>query len=484
MNYKELVAGSGKDLKRVGEHPYISRAAIYPEGVETHVLDELNMSRDNSRGENIEVDYYFEVEHDGKPMDGLKKAAKMVLDHGTLKPWHCEGDVNISKPAGYDDYMSWATGARLLGFNGKEGIECGIVTIAYPSVFFDKTDDRTFPMAQLMMAIASEPFSAFSFYKAARIIDIRIPDSLKKRFPGIKWPHSRVRNYLKICSGEPIIGTIVKPKTGLNPELFSRAVVEAALAGARFTKADENMHLTLKDVSRFVGRTVKDLLREGFDLGRENEPTKGKRFLFAPHITAEPKDMIDYAKAAIESGANALMFSPYYGGGFQKLAEIAQRFEVPVYSHTAGMNVYTGSHTWGIDPSIMYRFAAYSGAAFMQLTAVRGYLKPDDVEKGYILEKLKSEKLVGDDGMTLVIAGGVGAQNIGINVKELGIEGRMLLAGTSVYSHPDGPSAGVKAIMFAYQAYCEKGITDAAGLIEFGKAMGKEGVNLVNAVKL
>jgi ribulose 1,5-bisphosphate carboxylase large subunit-like protein len=43
-----------------------------------------------------------------------------------------------------------------------------------------------------------------------------------------------------------------------------------------------------------------------------------------------------YAESAVDSGANALMFSPYYGGGFLKMAEIAERFDVPVYSHPDG----------------------------------------------------------------------------------------------------------------------------------------------------
>lgn len=487
MDGSNLIIGTGNNLKKVKEHPYIGKCAISPPDFKTNItatiLDELNLNRENSRGGNVEVDYYFEVENTGKPMEGLKKAAKMLLEHGTLKPWHSEGDVNTTKPAEYDEYMSWATNISLLGYNGQENIEAGIVTIAYPLVFFDKTDNETFPLTQLLMSIASEPFSAFSFYRGARIIDVRYQDSLKRKFPGIKWSHKRIRNYLNLDESKPIIGTIVKPKTGLTPELFSRAVVEAALAGAKFTKADENMHLTLKDIPRFIERTVKDLQREGFDMDRNSESPKGPRFLFAPHITAQPEDMIDYAKAAVESGANALMFSPYYGGGFQKLAEIVEKYDIPVYAHTAGMNVYTGAPNWGIDPSVMYRFAACYGAAFMQLTAVNGYLKPDDVEKKYILEKLKNEKLEGNDGMTLVIAGGIGAKNIGINVKTLGSEGRMFLAGTSVYSHPDGASAGVKSIILAYRAYCESGIVDVDGLVEYGKSNGKEGQYLINALR-
>ena len=476
------VKGNEACLKSCREHPYIERNAINTVEDSIKIIDELNISRDNGRGPNVEVEYYFEVDNDGQPMDGLKKAAKMLLEHGTLKPWHKEGDINIAKPAGYDDHMSWATGLKLLGYNRSEGVEAGLVTIAYPLAFFDKTADGSFPLTRLMMAIAGEPFSAFSFYRGAKIVDVKIPDILKKRLPGIKWPHGRIRRYLNINPSDPIIGTIVKPKTGLTPGLFSNAVVEAALAGARFTKADENMHLSLKELPGYVERTVNDLRKAGFDLGKEKDAPKGPRFLFAPHITSEPGEMMEYAKAAVQSGANALMFSPYYGGGFQKLAEIAEIFDVPVYSHTAGMNVYTGAHNWGIDSNVMYRFAAYFGAAFMQLTAINGYLKPDDTEKRFILEKLKSENLEGNEGMTLVIAGGIGPQNIGENIKELGLAGKMFLAGTSVYSHPDGPASGVKAILLAYRAYCEERITGIDGLIKYGKALGIEGKPLVNAL--
>ncbi len=465
------------------KHHYIGRKSINAPAEARRAVKELNSDRSNSRGPSVEVDYYFNVVNAGKPMDGLKNAARMVLEHGTLKSWHNEGDSRVSKPAGYDDNMSWVTGLKLFEYSRKEGAESGVVTIAYPLAFFDKTGDGTFPMAQMMMAVASEPASAFSFYLGAKITDIRFPAELRKRLPGVLWPHKRVREYLKIGPAEPIIGTIVKPKTGLTPQLFSRAVVEAALAGARFTKADENMHLALKEIPEFVGRTVRDLKAAGFDLGRISEKPKGPRFLFAPHITADPENMMDYAKAATDAGANALMFSPYYGGGFLKMAEIAQTFDVPIYSHTAGMNFLTGCPTWGIDPAVMYLFSAYFGAAFMQLTAMKGYLKPEDSEKPAILKQLAAEGLQGNNGMTLVIAGGIGAGNIGFNMKVLGTEGRMFLAGTSVYSHPDGVTSGVKAIILAHRAYQEEGLTEVKNLVKFGRALGKEGEPLVNALK-
>jgi ribulose-bisphosphate carboxylase large chain len=331
------------------------------------------------------------------------------------------------------------------------------------------------------MSMASEPFSAFSFYQGARLVDLRLPDSLESRFPGQKWSHRRVRRYLGLRDEEPMIGTIVKPKTGLTPELFSRCVVEAALAGASFTKADENMHLTLRDVPRYVGRVVRDLEASGFDLSR-GEARGGRRFLFAPHITADPDRISEVARAAVEAGANALMFSPYYGGGFLKMSEIVESFDVPVYAHTAGMNVMCGSPSWGIDPRVMYLLSALSGAAFMQLTTVGGYLKPDDAEKPGILECLEAHGLEGEGGMTIAIAGGMGPKVLGRNLKLLGDRGRMLLAGTSVYSHPDGPAAGVRAMILACRAYREAGITEEKALREYALSLGSEGRPLLAAL--
>lgn len=461
------VLGCGGALRRWPEHPYHGVSPAIVPGADEAVAA-LNKDRCSGGKPAIEVDYYFELETDESPLKALADAAKMLIEHGTVKPWSLEGDKGVPKPDGYDDNMSWVTDLRLLGYNGAEGMESGIVSIAYPLVFFDR-GERALPLAALLTAVASEPGSAFTFYRGARIVDIRFGPDFLKRFPGVSWPHSRVRRYLGLEDGEPIIGTIVKPKTGLTPELFSRCVVDAACAGARFTKSDENLHLSRLELVRFVERTARDLKAAGFDLTPGAIPPAGKRFLFAPHITGNPSDMRDRARSARDAGANALMFSPYHAGGFTVLVELAEELDLPIYAHTAGMNVTTGCPTWGIDPSVMYRLSALCGAAFMQITAIRGYLKPDDVEKAFIVRRLREDGLEGAGGMTLAIAGGLGAHNIGANLAALGGVGRMLLAGTSVYSHPDGPSDGVRALVQAHDAYREAGITEVADLLAFAR---------------
>jgi ribulose-bisphosphate carboxylase large chain len=449
-------------------HPYIGRATLSTPEMSEAALARLNADR-HIGTEPVLVTYYFSVDHQGPGLEGIANAARMVLEHGTLKPWHSEGDASVRKPDGYDSFMSWATDIRLL--ESGPGWEAGLVTIAYPLAFFDKRGDGKVPLSQILMAAASEPYSAFSFYRSAKIVDMSFPLSLRSRFPGLRWPHDRVRAYLELNDEEPIIGTIVKPKTGLTPELFSRSVVEAARAGARFTKADENMHLTVKDVSRYVGRVVKDLRAAGFDLERKGK-ARGRRFIFAPHITTDPDSIDAYARAALDAGANALMFSPYYAGGFLAMSAIVEKYDVMVYAHTAGMNVMTGSPSWGIDSRVMYVLAGLFGAAFMQLTTMSGYLRPTDEEKPEILAALRQNGLEGARGMTLAIAGGMGPKVMGKNMAALGETGRMFLAGTSVYSHPDGPAAGVKAMIGSYKAFKREKITDIEGLRRFAAHLG------------
>jgi ribulose-bisphosphate carboxylase large chain len=478
----DRILGCGDTLKRITEHPYIGRTDCLTRERRAELIDKLNRTRGTKTEEAVEIRYFYEVWNEEGPGQGLFKAAKMLLEHGTIKPWQDEGDRRFQKPADYDRNMNWVTDIQLFGHNPKEQVESGTLSIAYPLHFFDKRSPEEFPLAQFMTAVAGEPFAAFSFFQSAKIIDVRLPSSLRSRFPGPSWPHRRIRDYLGLKEQQPIIGTIVKPKAGLTPALFSRCVVEAASAGAHFTKGDENFHLSLEEIPKYVGQVVRDLHSAGFDLGGSENP-RGRRFLFAPHITADYDRLMEYAQAAVDSGANALMFTPYYGGGFLKLSEIARRFDIPIYAHAAGMNVFTGSHHWGFDPKIMYFLAAAYGASFMQITAVNGYLKPEDVYKEGILQFLRHHGLEGDAGMTLAIAGGLSPKNIGINLKVLGEEGRMLLAGTSVYSHPGGPQQGVKALILAYQGYKQRGITETGKLADFAKELGAEGEPLLQALQ-
>ena len=84
--------------------------------------------------------------------------------------------------------------------------------------------------------------------------------------------------------------------------------------------------------------------------------------------------------------------------------------------------------------------------------------------------------------MTLVIAGGLGARNIGYNIKVLGAKGKMFLAGTSVYHHPDGIKAGIDAIKLAVEA-AYNGIVEISELKRYAKSLGEKRYPLLRALE-
>ena len=444
---------------------------------ERDIIDQLNAGRFSDVQAAVDVTYFVEVDPGRKPNEGIREAVKQILENGTAKLWEHEAPAGTPKPKSYDAHLSWVQNMRILE---TQGVEAALICIAYPLAFFDRGGvDGAVPLAQLLTAVAGEPMAALLIFRSARVVDIRFPEALRSRFPGVRWSHRRLRSYLQLDDNDPILGTIVKPKTGLTAQLFSRAVAEAASAGARFTKADENLHLDAKQLRQYVNQTVRELEVAGFDLTQGT--SKKMRFLFAPHITIAPTQIMEYAHIAVEEGANALMFSPYYSGGFESMAEVANTYDVPIYAHTAGMTQLTGYPRWGFDPRIMYVLAGLFSAAFMQLTATGSYLRPTDEEKPLILQRLIEEKLRGSDGMTLVIAGGVGPRNIGINLETFGTEGVMFLGGSSVYGHPDGAFAGVRAMDLAFRAYRDYKFTGIEELKSYANSLGEEGKPLARA---
>ena len=466
--------GTG-NLTKMNEHPYIGKTFLKMKAVEKRILKTVNKGRDY-RGEAVITTYYLTAKPKKEELVffGLEHAINMMLVHGTVEIWPGPG----KEPSGYRKHMSWLKEIKFLGKSRR--IESALIKIATPLESFDK---GKMPLAQLRVATQSEPFNAFIGF-TARVVDYDFPERFKRKFLGQVWPHKRIREYLRISGDEPMIGTIVKPKW-LPAELLAESVMQAALAGTSLIKSDENLHLSKQELARYVSGTVKMLNESGFDLSRE--PKRGKRrVLFAPHITANPSEILEYAKIAVDNGANVLCLSPHLAGDFEVISQIYQmgdKYRVPVYAHTAGMNRFCGdpNYTCGDDPKVVYLLAALSGAAFMQLPGVGSYIRPTEVEKRPIIERLEKEGLEGNNGMTLAVAGGLGSENIGYSLKSFGAEGKIFLAGTSVFHHPDGIKAGVDALKIAVEA-SHKGIVEENELRRYAESLGEKGYPLLRAL--
>ncbi len=81
--------------------------------------------------------------------------------------------------------------------------------------------------------------------------DVKFPEKMLKAFKGPQFGIKGIRKYLKVYD-RPLVGTIVKPKVGLNEKEHAKVAYESWMGGCDVVKDDEN--LTSQSFNNFYKR--------------------------------------------------------------------------------------------------------------------------------------------------------------------------------------------------------------------------------------
>ncbi|MFH1447831.1 MAG: RuBisCO large subunit C-terminal-like domain-containing protein [Candidatus Micrarchaeota archaeon] len=180
-------------------------------------------------------------------------------------------------------------GARVYSINGN------IIKIAYPVELFEDNN-----MPQFLSDVAGNIFGMKGI-KNLRFLDFQLPRKYTNTYPGPSFGRGGVRKRLgTLRSRRPHIGTIVKPKVGLNPKETAKVAYEAWAGGIDFVKDDEN--LTSQRFCPFKKRF--DLV---FDAKDRAEKETGEKKMYAPNITASAEVMLERAEYVKERGSDCIM---------------------------------------------------------------------------------------------------------------------------------------------------------------------------------
>jgi len=113
-------------------------------------------------------------------------------------------------------------------------IDGNSVKIAYPEKLFEK---RNIP--QILSSIAGNIFGMKAL-KNLRLNDVDFSSSMIRSFKGPAFGITSIRKLLKVKE-RPLIGTIIKPKLGLNEKEHAKVAYEAWIGGCDIVKDDENL---------------------------------------------------------------------------------------------------------------------------------------------------------------------------------------------------------------------------------------------------
>ncbi|MFX1325205.1 MAG: type III ribulose-bisphosphate carboxylase [Promethearchaeota archaeon] len=329
-----------------------------------------------------------------------------------------------------------------------------IVKIAYTKELFEADN-----MPQILSAIAGNIFG-MKVLRHLRLLDVCFPKDIVKKYRGPKSGINGIRKLTKV-KDRPLLGTIVKPKVGLNEVEHARVCGEAWKGGLDIVKDDEN--LTSMSFNQFEKRIIETLkIRDKV----ENET--GERKFYMPNITAPLTTMKNRADHVINNGGEYVMVD-IMTIGFSALQEIRSYLDdknIIIHAHRAMHAAFTRSKKQGITMLALAKLMRLIGMDQLHTGTIVGKMEGGRQEVLEINNVITDQKVSGNNITMLdqdwinikptlpVASGGLSPLNIPDLIEILGKD-LVFQFGGGCHGHPEGTEAGAKAIRQAVSAVLE-----------------------------
>jgi ribulose-bisphosphate carboxylase large chain len=359
-----------------------------------------------------------------------------------IAKYHVETDLPIGKAAqaiaaeqstgtwtavqGQDNPLA----ARVISAEGNN------VEIGFPEELFEPGN-----VPQYLSVVAGNLFGLGDL-KKVRLQDVIFPDSLLSAHRGPRFGIEDARKFLGVYD-RPLIGTIVKPKVGLDPAGTAAVAAAAVRGGLDLVKDDET--LTDQSFCPLIPRL--EAVMSALD---RVEKETGKKAFYAVNVTAGSDRILERAEKAVDHGANMVMID-VLTAGFSALEMLSQNLKVPVHVHRTMHGAFTRDKGHGIAMLVISRLVRMCGGTNLHTGSYLGKMAGETQENDLSRDALRGE-WHGYKRVFPVASGGVYPAKVHGNLDGYGID-CIVQAGGGVHGHPDGTTAGARAMVQAAEAW-------------------------------
>jgi len=360
----------------------------------------------------------FYLEPDGI---NLEEAAGAVVAESSIGTW-----TELTTIKAYVEKLA----ARVFSIEGNN------VKIAYPIELFESAN-----MPNILSSVAGNVFGLRAL-KNLRLNDINIPSRLIKSFKGPKFGIEGIRNLLKVHD-RPLIGTIIKPKLGLNTDDHAEVAYEAWIGGCDIVKDDEN--LSSQSFNPFEKRVLKTL-----ESRNKAEEETGERKVYMVNITGETKEMLRRAEYVLNQGGEYVMVD-ILTCGFSALQTLRdQDLNLVIHGHRAGHAMFTKNPKHGISMRVIAKVARIIGVDQLHVGTVVGKMYETKEEVAENIDALKTE--LNEIKQVLPVASGGLHPGLVPSLVEVFGKDFVIQAGGGIHGHRNGTIAGAIAMRQAVDA--------------------------------
>lgn len=338
------------------------------------------------------------------------------------------------------------------------------IQIAYPAANFEDS----IPMMLTTLLGNDASTSA-----QVKLIDLQLPKSYFDCFKGPRFGTAGLRELTGIKK-RPLVLNMIKPCTGFSPKTGADIFLQTALGGVDFIKDDEL--LGNPSFCPAVER-VKEYNRAAKQAYEET----GHKTCYIVNATERADRLLDHIKRLEDAGAEMIMIN-FATTGYSLFRAVTEAVDIPVMGHYAGSGMfYEGELSGMSSPIALGKLPRLCGADIVMINTPYG---------GYPLQRLSYLQTA--QALTLdwcgipaampSVGGGVHPGLVNRFIKDLGND-IILAPGGSVQGHPDGATAGAKAMRQAIDAVMNGIPLHEAGkqYQELGKSLALWGIEEVDS---
>jgi ribulose-bisphosphate carboxylase large chain len=409
--------------------------------------------------EDLVCEYY--VEPDGI---SLEKAAQQIAAESSIGTWTTISTMNKK--------VAEKLRPSVFHIDRRKSL----IKIAYNVNLFEPGN-----IPQVYSAIAGNIYG-MNVLKNLRLEDVQFPEKMVKSFPGPKFGIAGIRKLTGV-SKRPLIGTIVKPKVGLNESEHANVAYESWVGGLDVVKDDEN--LTSMSFNKFEER-----IRRTLEQRDRAELETGEKKIYMPNITADTDTMIKRAEFVKENGGEYIMID-ILTAGWSALQTIRDMdLGMVIHAHRAMHGALTRNHKHGISMLTIAKTARLLGCDQLHIGTAVGKMEgsaeeiraiehevEDDIVHQNSVKRVLDQNWYGMKPTFAVCSGGLHA---GMLPKLIKIMGTDIIAqfGGGCHWHPQGPRYGARGIRQAVEAVMagESLIAASRKHTELAETVGRFGV--------
>jgi ribulose-bisphosphate carboxylase large chain len=313
------------------------------------------------------------------------------------------------------------------------------VTLSWPIANFGPS------LSNLMATVAGNLFELRQL-SGLKLLDIRLPVAFATANPGPQFGIEGTRRLAGV-QGRPLIGTIVKPSVGLDPQQTAELARALADADIDFIKDDElqadGPHCPFAERARAVLQAL-DLVAQ----------RKGRKAMFAFNITGDLDEM-RYRHDLVQSLGGTCVMVSLNSIGLAGLSGLRRHSALPIHAHRNGWGYLSRHPLLGWSYVAWQKFWRLAGVDHMHVNGLRNKFSEDDesviASAKACLTPMFAPPEKGFEVMP-VFSSGQWAGQAGETFAALGTCDVIYACGGGIMAHPDGISAGVTSVREAWDA--------------------------------